>query len=167
MDTALRPQVFSCPFCSKTHSRKFNLDRHIASKHSLPLCENEDKEDPWLFMFLHSVPSDARAINHFCYVAMYLIRKQKTYSFDILWHLFKILDKCQKSHLLFDLFNDEYNYNCFLLFPSFDTESNPCLEYVTALKQVVRHVAALDNQHYHSFLDFAAIQGYRSIECVF
>ena len=124
--------IFTCPFCSKTHTRKFNLDRHIASKHSTQQSESEEKEDPLLIMYLHSIPSDIVAIKHYCYVAMYLLRKQKKYSFDILWHLFKILDKCQKSYLLFDLFSDSYNYNCFLLFPSFDTE-NPCLEYVCLL----------------------------------
>lgn len=98
---------YTCIHCEKTFERKFNLERHIQSKHSSLAITKASSSDEtstqdnshFLQLYLLFFPKTECEITAFYNATRELLKTHSTRSFEILWHFIRCSDLKQLSKL--------------------------------------------------------------------
>jgi len=97
----------TCIHCEKTFERKYNLERHIQTKHS-SLAINKTSEfdenqenSHFLQLYLLFFPKTESEIAAFYNATRELLKTHSTRSFEILWHFIRCSDLKQLNKLSF------------------------------------------------------------------
>ena len=99
----------TCIHCEKTFERKYNLERHIQTKHSSlekinTNFEESQENSHFLQLYLLFFPQKEYEMTAFYNATRELLKTHSTRSFEILWHFIRCSDLKQlnKLSLLYD-----------------------------------------------------------------